>query len=118
MTFLGLDRSSEVAVDRVADQFVSARGYVDAIRMTAGFMARGEIHRLSPNVKGEFAGSHHAGHHRSTVDSDPDAPAGRTVGKVFYRLYNFYCRSYDIDRMRRLCFRQAADKHVRITNGF
>ena len=67
---LDLDRPARFEQEALAERVPHRAGHLDLAGKPVQFQPRGEVHRLAPNVVGEFVGADHAGHHRADGDAD------------------------------------------------
>ena len=96
-------------------------GDADAVRDAGGFDALGRIHRVAPDVVGEFVLADDAGDDRSGVDADPHLPGRQAqllalpveLGQV---IEDPQRAQRGIQRVRAIGFRHAADGEIGIAD--
>lgn len=91
-------------------------------RFTVRFHSRGGVHGVAPDVVGNLAHAHHAGHQRAEVQADAHIPEGLPGGggggfALGDEVADFQGRTQQAQGVVRPRFRHAGDGQITVTDG-
>src|SRR6185437_16079801 len=114
----GRDAATVLADEEIFHPGKRAGREVDFIGTAAALHARGEIHRLSPDIECQLADANDAADHRSGVQADAYRPA-RLAGHlaIFYLREDLVCSQHGIHGVRGHVRGQTGDAHVAVADG-